>query len=280
MNGFNPLSETSVPRWRPLSDAEFARFRDLLYREMGIHLSDEKKSLVAGRLMKRLRHYRLTNYADYLEMAHDARNGEELRVLLNLLTTNETHFFREADHFTFLSGRVLPARGDTGTFRVWSAACSSGEEAYSIAMVLDNSLAGRAWEVLGSDANDDVVRKAKMGVYPIESIKDIPESFRKKYCMRGVRSQEGRMLIDRELRRGVDFRTINLNRPLPPIGTFDAVFLRNVMIYFNNATKREVLDRIYPLIKQGGYLMIGHTESLVESEGKYVKEAPSVYRKP
>jgi len=280
MNGMNPLSESSVTRWRPLSDAEFARFRDLLYREMGIHLSDEKKSLVAGRLMKRLRHYRLTNYADYLEMAYDARNGDELRVLLNLLTTNETHFFREADHFTFLSGRVLPACRDGGAFRAWSAACSTGEEAYSIAMVLDHALAGRSWEVLGSDANDDVVRKARRGVYPIESIRDIPEAFRKKYCMRGVRSQEGRLMIDQSLRSGMDFMTINLNRPLPPIGQFDVVFLRNVMIYFNNTTKREVLERIYPLIKQGGYLMIGHTESLVESEGKYVKEAPSVYRKP
>lgn len=279
MNGFNPLSETSVTRWRPLSDAEFGRFREILYREMGIHLSDEKKSLVAGRLMKRLRHYRLTNYSDYLEIAHDARNGEELRVLLNLLTTNETHFFREADHFTFLSG-ILRARVDSGTFRVWSAACSTGEEAYSIAMVLDHSFSGHAWEVLGSDANDDVVRRAKRGVYHIESVKDIPEPFRKKYCMRGVRSQEGRMLIGESLRRRVDFRTIKLNRPLPPIGTFDAVFLRNVMIYFNNATKRDVLDRIYPLIKQGGYLIIGHTESLVEFGGAYVKEAPSVYRKP
>lgn len=280
MNGMNPLSESSVTRWRPLSDAEFARFRDLLYREMGIHLSDEKKSLVAGRLMKRLRHYRLSSYADYLKMAHDTRNGDELRVLLNLLTTNETHFFREADHFTFLSGRVLPARRDGGAFRVWSAACSTGEEAYGIAMVLDHALAGRSWEVLGSDANDDVVRKARRGVYPIESIRDIPEAFRKKYCMRGVRSQEGRLMIDQSLRSGMDFMTINLNRPLPPIGQFDVVFLRNVMIYFNNTTKREVLERIYPLIKQGGYLMIGHTESLVESEGKYVKEAPSVYRKP
>ncbi|HSV97013.1 MAG TPA: CheR family methyltransferase [Spirochaetota bacterium] len=280
MNGLIPLSESSVPGWRPLSNAEFARFRDLLYREMGIHLSDEKKSLVAGRLMKRLRHYRLSNYADYLEMAHNTGNDDELRVLLNLLTTNETHFFREADHFAFLSGRVLPARNDGGTFRAWSAACSTGEEAYSIAMVLDNALAGRPWEVLGSDANDDVVRKASRGVYPIESIKDIPEAFRKKYCMRGVRSQEGRLMIDKALQCGIDFRTINLNRALPPIGQFDAVFLRNVMIYFNNATRREVLGRIYPLIKQGGYLMIGHTESLVESEGKYVKEAPSVYRKP
>jgi chemotaxis protein methyltransferase CheR len=263
-----------------LGDREFDSFRDVVLRELGISLSLEKRALVAGRLMKRLRHHGLKSYQDYLALALGVGHEEERRTLLNLLTTNETHFFRENEHFIYLSESVLPFRSQGGVFRAWSAACSTGEEPYSIAMTIAERLPDSSWEVLGSDANDDVLTQARSGEYPITARTEIPEAHLKKYCLKGVRSREGKLLIDPGLSARVNFQQINLVRPLPVIGLFDVVFLRNVMIYFNRETKRAVLERIIPSLKPGGYLFVGHMESLMGMDAGLRKAAPAVYRVP
>ncbi|TAL35025.1 MAG: protein-glutamate O-methyltransferase CheR [Spirochaetes bacterium] len=273
-------TDAASPAGYRLGDREFETFRAMVLRDMGISLSAEKRALVAGRLMKRLRHFGLTSYQDYLALALDEKNEDERRVLLNLLTTNETHFFREDEHFGFLAKTVIPARSPSAVFRAWSAACSTGEEAYTIAMVLAEHIPASSWEVMGSDANDDVLSQARSGVYPISAREEIPEPYLKKYCLKGVRSQEGTLLIDPAFAAGIRFLQINLVKPLPVIGLFDVVFLRNVMIYFNRKTKREVLERIIPSLKPGGYLFVGHMESLMGIGVELRKAAPSVYRVP
>ncbi len=282
--GHVPAQDTQAPPivglGMELGDREFETFRAIVLKELGISLSAEKRALVAGRLMKRLRHYGLAGYQDYLALAMADEHEDERRILLNLLTTNETHFFRENEHFVYLEKTVLPSRQPGAVFRAWSAACSTGEEPYSIAMTLAAHLPEGSWEVLGSDANDDVLAHARAGVYPIAARDEIPEKYLKRFCLKGVRSQEGRLLIDPALSSGVEFRQINLVKPLPVIGLFDVVFLRNVMIYFNQKTKGEVLDRIVPSLKPGGRLFVGHMESLVGIGGDLKKVAPSVYRTP
>jgi chemotaxis protein methyltransferase CheR len=161
---------------------------------------------------------------------------------------------------------------------VWSAACSSGEEVYSLAMLLDDEL-GDAWDILGSDISTRMLKRAQSGHYPLERTQHIPPAYLKRYCLRGFGAHEGTLLVDRKLRARVRFAHINLNETLPLIGTFDVVLLRNVMIYFNAETKREVVARVLGQLVPGGTLFIGHSESLNDISDAVQAVAPSVYRK-
>jgi chemotaxis protein methyltransferase CheR len=240
-------------------------------------MSDAKKALVSGRLAKRVKHYGMASYAQYFEMLSSARNGE-MQTAVDLLTTNETFFFREPKHFDFLRDTVLPAwRG--GPRRVWSAASSSGEEAYTLAMVLAEHAPTADWEVVGTDISTRVVEKARAGHYPISRADKIPRQYLTKYCLKGVGSQEGTFVIDRALRDRVSFRHANLKEDLGALGAFDVIFLRNVMIYFDLPTKRRVLERLIPMLKPGGYFMIGHSESLNGITDRLQVVHPSIYRK-
>ena len=166
-------------------------------------------------------------------------------------------------------------------FRVWSAASSTGEEAYSIAMVLAETLGTQPWEVIGSDISTRVLARARLGHYPLERTRHIPQHFLKRFCLRGIESQTGTLLVQRPLRERVAFTQVNLNTPLPSnLGTFDIVFLRNVMIYFNGETKRQVVARILATLKRGGHFCIGHSETLNDISDAVVQVAPSIYRKP
>lgn len=262
-----------------LSDHEFGEFQRLLYRLAGIHLSPAKKALVCGRLAKRLKHYSLGSYHEYLRLLDSGEQPGEVQTAVDLLTTNETYFFREPKHFEFLQERILPERRPGVPFRIWSAACSSGEEPYTLSMVLADQLGEAPWEIVASDISTRVLERARNALYPMERTRHIPERYLKEYCLKGVGSQDGSFLVDKRLRAHVSFRQINLNETLPSMGDFDVVFLRNVMIYFNTDTKARVVERIAAKIKPGGYLMIGHSESLngVTDVLKVVR--PSVYRK-
>ncbi len=261
-----------------LTDREFGQFRRLLYRISGISLSPAKKALVGGRLSKRIRRRGVSSYGEYLRLLSDDSEREELQIALDLLTTNETHFFREPDHFEVLRSEALRV-GTAGTsFRVWSAACSSGEEPCSIAMVLADVLGGRRWEVLGSDISSRVLERARGGRYPVERAREIPPRYLSAYCLRGVRSSAGEMLVRRELRDRVQIRRINLNAELPTLGEFDVIFLRNVMIYFDLETKRQVVRRVAARLRRGGCLIVGHSESLNGIDERLKIERPSVYR--
>lgn len=263
-----------------LNDQEFSQFQKLIYQLAGINLSPAKKALVGSRLAKRLAHYHLDTYGDYFKLLTSAHNADELQVTVDLLTTNETYFFREPKHFDFLRGKVLPAHQPGNNFRVWSAACSSGEEPYSIAMVLADHLGDTPWEVVASDICTRVLDKARCGHYPMERIDGISKEHLSRYCLKGVGAQDNTLLVDKKLRGRVSFMQVNLNQSLPNLGMFDLIFLRNVMIYFDQETKRQIVQRMLPLLKPGGHFLVGHSESLNGVVDTLHPLAPSIYRKP
>jgi len=263
-----------------LSDREFEQFQTWLYRTAGINLSPAKKALVAGRLFKRLKLYQLDSYGDYFKLIMGNNNAAELQVALDLLTTNETYFFREPKHFDFLREKVLPNALPGKLFRVWSAASSSSEEPYSLAMTLADGLSTTPWEIVGSDISTQVLAKARTGHYPMERARTLPQSMLVKYCLKGTGNQAGTFLIDKTLRNRINFIQVNLNDALPPLGEFDVIFLRNVMIYFDQETKRKVVTQLLPLLKPGGHFIISHSESLNGVSEALKMVAPSIYRKP
>ena len=265
--------------FRSITEQEFTQFQGLLFKLAGISLSPAKKSLVSGRLVKRLQHCQLESYGDYFKLLTSGRNTAELQIALDLLTTNETYFFREPKHFDLLRDRILPQRRP-GSFRVWSAACSSGEEPYSIAMLLADQIGDSGWEILASDISTRVLEKARAGHYILDRTSHIPRDYLSRFCLKGIGSQQGTFLVEKRLRSKVSFKQINLNEPLPGVGEFDVIFLRNVMIYFNMDTKREVVARLLGTLRPGGYLIIGHSESLNGVADGLQLVVPSVYRKP
>jgi chemotaxis protein methyltransferase CheR len=261
-----------------LSDAEFQQFRNLIHQIAGISMSDAKKQLVSARLAKRLQVFKLNTYGAYYKVL--MKDSTELQVAVDMLTTNETYFFREPKHFDFLRDVALPELRGSGPLRVWSGACSSGEEPYTLAMVLADNLAGRPWEILASDISSRVLDKAREGRYPLEAIRGIPEALLNKYCLKGVGANHGCFIVEPALASRIDFQAINLNNPLPKLGMFDVIFLRNVMIYFDSDTKVQVVKRLVSHLKPGGYFLVSHSESLngVTDELRLVK--PSIYRRP
>lgn len=261
-----------------LHDDEFSRFQRWLHQTAGIELSPAKKALVASRLAKRLCHYELDSYDDYFQLIMNDRSSE-LQLALDLLTTNETYFFREPKHFEFLAREIVSALPPEQPLRVWSAASSSGEEPYSLAMTLAEKRSTFNWEILASDISSRVLEQAMSGRYPIERAQNIPLPFLMKYCLKGVGLQEGIFIIDRKLRDKVQFMQINLNQDLPDIGMFDVIFIRNVMIYFNKETKGQVLQRLVPRLKPGGYLLVSHAESLHGLHHGLQLVSPSIYQK-
>jgi chemotaxis protein methyltransferase CheR len=263
-----------------LTDREFTDFQRWLYDVAGIHMSAAKKPLICGRLNKRLRDHGLATYGEYFALLQSGRAPGESQVAIDLLTTNETHFFREQKHFDFLRRHVFPEHTRGRAFRAWSAACSSGEEVYTLAMVLHAHFGDGPWEVIGSDLSVRVLERAQRGLYPMERAAEIPPDFLKSYCLRGVGSQDGTLLVERKLRAHTRFLQVNLKSALPALGEFDVIFLRNVMIYFDLEMKRRVVAKLLPLLKPGGWFFISHSESLQGVTEQLRGVAPAVYRKP
>lgn len=262
-----------------LTPQEFEFLRKLLYETAGINLTPEKKALVMGRLGRRIEGLGLASYGEYFRRIAGHLDPEERQWALDALTTNETFFFREPPHFAFLSEVILPAAPAGETFRVWSAASSSGEEAYSIAMVLAERLGRRPWEIIGTDLSTKVLDKARRGLYPMERAEKIPKPYLRAYCLKGAGPQEGQFLIDPVLRKQVSFQQANLMGPLPKLGVFDVIFLRNVLIYFDLPTKRRVVENLLPYMKAGGYFFSGHSESLTGLVEGLQAIQPAIYRK-
>jgi len=205
-----------------ITDQEFALFQRLIYRIAGISLSDAKKILLVGRLTRRLKQYDFASFTQYYRMLASGEHPEELQTMVDLLTTNETYFFREPKHFDFLRDEIIRKRTSPATFRVWSAASSSGEEIYTLAMVLADNLPNTPWEVVGSDISTQVLAKAASGHYSLARTEGIPPAFMQKYCLKGVRSHAGTFLIAPELRQHTRFYQINLTQPIDAgIGEFD-----------------------------------------------------------
>jgi chemotaxis protein methyltransferase CheR len=266
-----------------LTDDEFDGFQRFIFEVAGITLSDAKKALVSGRLSKRLQHCRLNSFGDYLRLLQSGRQQAEVQIAVDLLTTNETYFFREPKHFELLRRLALAWAGAQTRrglpMRVWSAACSSGEEVYSMAMVLADVLGEQPWQVVGSDISTRVLARAHTGHYPLERTQHIPPAYLKRFCLRGEGEQAGTLLVQRSLRERVQFMQVNLNAELPRLAPFDVIFLRNVMIYFSADTKRQVVRRVLSVLKPGGHFCIGHSESLHEISSEVLTLQPSIYRK-
>lgn len=266
----------------PMGDREFRAFRELVYSEAGIRLSDEKRALLTARLSRRVRTLGMVRFGDYLALVE--REPAERMEMLDRVLTNETRFFREPHQFSFLETEVLPRwRTEAGQrarprrVRVWSAGCSTGQEPYSIAMTLLAHLAGWEVEVVATDLSSRALRQAMTGVWPLEKASEIPEPYRAAYMRRGVRSQAGRMSAGSELRAVLRFQRLNLNGELPELGLFDLVFCRNVLIYFDSASRARAMRRVLSRLAPHGYLFVGHAESLLGSNLRLRAAAPSVY---
>ena len=261
-----------------LSQRAFERLRRSFRDASGIELSPVKQTLVAARLRSRLGMLGLPDYDAYCDYLARGDDQAEHQAMVDLLTTHETYFFREPDHFRTLTKLVseLPAGLRV---RVWSAACSSGEEPYSIAMTLAECLGQRAWEVCASDISHASLTQASRGLYRIERMDHMPETHLKKYCLRGTGDFAGHMLVSAELRRRVRLFSHNLLEEPRQAGLFHAVFLRNVLIYFDQPLKLEILGRVVKRLHPGGWLFIGHSESLLGEHFGLERIAKAVYRK-
>ena len=209
-----PASNPVHLQLSPLTDKEFAGFQKLIYEWAGIHMNESKKALVSGRLMKRLRHYNISTFSDYLRIVKGSEFPEEKQIMINLLTTNETYFFREPKHFDWLRQKIR-TRNTAEKFRLWSAASSSGQEAYTIAMVIAEEMGPHGWEILGSDISERALSVAINATYPIEQASQIPERYLKRFCLKGVRESEGKFCIRPEILQNIRFFRVNLNEALP-----------------------------------------------------------------
>lgn len=265
----------------PLSDREFRGFRDIIYRRTGIHIAEHKRELLTARLSRRIRSLGMHRFGDYLALVE--REQPECTEMLDRVVTNETRFFREPRQFDFLERSVIPrwqAEAADGTrakrVRVWSAGCSTGQEPYSIAMTLLAHLDGWDIEILASDISGRALRQAMAGLWPIDKASEIPERYLS-FMLKGVRTQSGKMLADDRTRGVIRCQRINLHDELPEVGMFDLVFCRNVLIYFDVASRTKTVSRLLARLLPSGYLFLGHSESLLSSGLRLRPVAPSVY---
>lgn len=278
-------ADTEGHGWHaPISDEDFDYFRQIAYRQAGISIADYKRNMVFRRVSKRVRALGLDTVSDYRAFLDSPRRESEMQNLVNVLTTNKTSFFRENHHFRFLREMVIPTlqeRRSTGTrrLRIWSAGCSSGEEPYSIAMTLKGSINDVChWDlrILATDIDTDMVEQGRQGVYSNEFLNDIPADFRSRF----VRPAEaGTFGMCRELKGLIAFRHLNLLGSWPMKGPFDMIFCRNVVIYFDKETKKNLFDRFAEILAEDGLLFIGHSESLFKVSQRFTMVGQSVYRR-
>jgi len=272
-------SSAAVDADRGLTAAEFGWIQRFLRERTGIELKPGKEALVMGRLDRRLRHHGLTSYTEYFQLLGAGGDADETRMATDLLTTNETYFFREPAHFSFLREWAARRGRASGSVRVWSAASSTGEEAYSIAMTLADSLpAQQHREIVGTDISTRVLETARRGMYPIDAAAKIPKNLLQEYCLRGRDEYDGFLAVGTELRSQVRFEQANLLDLPASLGQFDLIFLRNVMIYFELDTKRDLIAQVEHMIRPGGHLIISHSETLSGIRTGLTLVTPSIYR--
>ena len=267
---------------RPLKAREFAKIRQLAYETFGLDLRAGKETLVSARLGKQIRQSGCRSFEEYYQRVVADSTGESLINLIDALTTNHTSFFREPAHFDFLRKTFLPEWKNRGSLDIWSAACSTGEEPYSIAMCLLEELGGTPpgqVRILATDISTRVLAAAEKGIYPAERLEGLSAVQLRRYWLRGEGDWAGCCRAKKEVRALVEFRRLNLLEPATQIGHFPLIFCRNVMIYFDKPTQRRVVERLSACLEPGGYLLTGHAESLngIEHGLRYVQ--PAVYRK-
>lgn len=259
-----------------LKQAEFETIQSKIYDYCGINLHEGKQALVRARVMKRIRKLGLRDFVHYIEYLEEDSSGEEFLALVDVLTTNKTSFFRESQHFDFIANNVLPEINGRQV-KWWSAGCSSGEEPVTCSIVLqEQNINPRAVKILGTDISRDVIRKAKRGIYPAKDLKDINSNIVRKYFQKADNYQ---YQIAQNVRDMITYGRLNLKKSWPLDGPFQVIMCRNVMIYFNRETQEELVHRFRQILEPGGYLFLGHSESIASADRNFVNISPAVYRK-
>jgi chemotaxis protein methyltransferase CheR len=264
-----------------LSEDTFRRITALMHGAVGLSFNESKKPLVSSRLGPRLQRLGLDSFEAYFDLISRPDDGGEFQMAVDLLTTNETYFFREPAHFDLLERELTATK--PASVAVWSAASSFGDEAYSTAMLLadlqSQGRIGSGWSILGTDISDRVLRSAIEATYPEERLRNVSPQRMRRYCLRGEGRSEGMAQVSPELRRKVKFGQLNLCRPIEKLGPFDVVFLRNVLIYFDAPTKVAVVDRVLAELRTGGLFFIGTAEGRVPCRTPLQTLAPGAFRK-
>jgi chemotaxis protein methyltransferase CheR len=254
-----------------------------MYAAVGLSYNASKKSLIHSRLAPRIHKLGMGSFANYIATLEDETQAAEFQMAVDLLTTNETYFFREPKHYDLLQ-QELPNFADKSALKVWSAASSFGDEAYSTAMLMnDLQIAGRIgpdWSILATDISHRVLLSAKEAVYPQDRLRAVTPERLRRYCLRGEGESEGQVLMQDKLRQRVQFGQLNLCKDFGGLGTFDVIFLRNVLIYFDPATKVDVVDRVLALLKPGGLFFLGTAEGRVPCKTPLQTVIPGAFRKP
>jgi len=285
-----PVWKERTGPYEGLAASDFIRFGELIHKTCGIKMPPQKKSMLEARLRKRLRSLGLHSFDEYSQFVFSARGmQEELVHLIDVVTTNKTDFFREPKHFDFLTDTVLPRLLDTygvglqRPLRVWSAGCSTGEEPYTLAMVMSEfarSVPEYAFSILATDISTQVLEKARTGIYRGERAEPVPAPLKKRYLLRSKDQEKNLVRVVPELRARVQFRRLNfMDEDFGLRETIDVVFFRNVMIYFNREQQMALLQRFCDVLPPGRYLFTGHSESLHGMGLPVVQVAPAVYRK-
>ena len=269
-----------------LGDAEFAFLREFVLKQCGISLSEQKRQLVQGRLLRRLRALRLKNFQAYCDiLRHDPES--ELGELASAISTNVTSFFREMHHYDFLTETQLPLwlqqKRHGGRLRIWSAGCSTGEEPYALAMVLAEALEQHGGNVdtkiLATDLSPQALEAARKGVYSVDKLGGVTPERRRRWFLRGEGSYDGLACVHPRLRELVTIQPLNLLHDWPMQGPFDAIFCRNVVIYFDKPTKQRLFARYAQLLPPGGYLFLGHSESMYGLSDQFDLVGRTIYRR-
>ena len=264
-----------------LNDRQFHKISEIVYDYSGIDLKSGKEALVRARLAKRLRSIGMTNVEEYMRLVESAEGANELGVMLDIMTTNKTSFFREVAHFKYMEKEILP-KLKNGKIRFWSAACSSGEEPYSIAISLLENVQGiksKDMLILATDISSRMLEKVKDGVYSEENIRDLPKVFLHKYFIKVQKNPSVFYKVKDNARSIVRVAWLNLMEKWPMKGTFNVIFCRNVMIYFDRPTQEKLINRFYDYLEPGGHLFVGHSEGLSGVKHKFIYVKPATYRK-
>jgi len=274
-------------RYQRLTDGQFQKFSSLVYEKTGIYLKSEKKELLNARLGKRLRITGIASFQQYYDYVMSDASGEELVHLIDNVSTNFTSFFRESAHFDALTRTVLPGflaqgRGQNKELVLWSSACSSGEEPYTMAMVVEDFVRAHPelrYRIMATDISTRVLAQARKGIYSDDRISKVPDSFLKRYFQKGVGEAAGHVRIKDDIRRVVKFDRFNLMGEFPWRTSIDVIFCRNVMIYFNRETQQRLVDKFHQALTPGGYLFIGHSESITGLRHAFTQVEGTTYRK-
>ncbi len=279
---------SSIPNTLSMSDANFKAISDIAYKEAGLVFLPEKASLVQSRINRRLRQLKINSFSEYTSFVESEEGRTERRKMISSLTTNISNFFRESHHFDILRNQVLPGllsqARNGGRVRIWSAGCSTGQEPYSIAMTLLDlapDAANLDIRILATDIDPNVIATAQQGYYDIRSISDIDHSLQQKFLTQMESSEKTGFQITESIRKLISFRELNLLSRWPISGTFDVIFCRNVVIYFDEATQLSLWPRFESVTTPDGWLFVGHSERLSDKlETEFVTAGPTAYHRP